>query len=51
MFRNCKILENIGTIDLLWFVINRSQSGMFYNDTRITTPVGYNEIPAEWKSE
>jgi hypothetical protein len=50
MFRGCKGLTSIGNIDSDWFSARTpEQAYMFMNDTLITTPIAYSDIPAGWK--
>jgi hypothetical protein len=49
MFANCTKLANIGSINAAWFSGKTAQSIMFMNDTAITTPITYADIPTEWK--
>jgi NRPS condensation-like uncharacterized protein len=49
MFYGCTSLTNIGNIDLDWFTGKTAQTQMFYNDTAITTPITYANIPSGWK--
>jgi hypothetical protein len=49
MFNSCFILTDIGNIDLDWFTGKTAQANMFTNDTAITTPITYDQIPDDWK--
>jgi hypothetical protein len=49
MFYDCTGLTNIGTINADWFTGKTAQSYMFMNDTAITTPITYANIPTGWK--
>jgi hypothetical protein len=48
MFQNCS-LTDIGSIDLDWFTGKTAQTHMFFNDTKIVTPITYDQIPSGWK--
>jgi hypothetical protein len=50
MFSNAINLVNIGSNHTsAWFAARRTQDGMFYNCTKITSPIAYVDIPTGWK--
>jgi hypothetical protein len=49
MFKGCANLTDIGSINAAWFSGKLAQASMFTNDTKITTPITYADIPTEWK--
>lgn len=53
MFANCARLERIPQemVSVDWFNAHNAQSQMFYNDTKITAPVAFADIPAGWAGQ
>jgi hypothetical protein len=46
----CTTPADVGNINAAWFSVRTpTQSQMFRNDTAITTPIAYADIPAAWK--